>query len=172
MIKVLLYRRQSHLQGKRKGLLQLIIFTVQLPKKIKNRKVLHVWTIQPDQNTRLLSITSLIRAAICAGSSIRTGPEQRPGSPIACNPIRGHETLTFDTTCDTSGSVVPQVSGKTCQTHSRPPQQPRSCGVLEPQRLKHLWHLFLCLGKYNSQQRDDKIDTALGSLGVWGSTNC
>lgn len=26
------------------------------------------------------------------------------------NPIRGHETLTFDPTCDTSGSVVPQVS--------------------------------------------------------------
>lgn len=63
-------------------------------------------------NTRLLSIMSLIMAAICAGSSIRTGPEQRPGSPIACNPIQGHETLTSDPTCDTSGSVVPQVSGK------------------------------------------------------------
>lgn len=34
----------------------------------------------PRPNTRLLSIMSLIMAAICASSSIRTGPEQRPGS--------------------------------------------------------------------------------------------
>ncbi|KAK1885925.1 Beta-amyrin synthase, partial [Dissostichus eleginoides] len=32
------------------------------------------------------------------------------------NPIRGHETLTFDPTCDTSGSVVPQVSVERANT--------------------------------------------------------
>lgn len=51
-------------------------------------------------------------AAICAGLSFRTGPQQRPGDPIACNPTQGHETLTSDPTCDTSGSVVAQVGGE------------------------------------------------------------
>lgn len=66
----------------------------------------------PRPNTHLLPVTSLIVAAIEASSSIRTGPEQRPCSSTSCNPIQGHETLTFDPTCDTSDSVVPQVSSK------------------------------------------------------------
>ena len=80
-------------------------------------KVVHAWrgpdaAHPPGPNTPLLSITSLITAAIYAGSSIRTVPQQRAGSPIACNLTQGHETLTSDPACDTSGSIVPQVSGK------------------------------------------------------------
>lgn len=80
----------------------------------------------PRPNTPLHSIMSLIMAAICTGSSIRTGPQQRSGSPIVCNPTQGHETLTSDPACDTSGSIVPQVSGKRAKNipnlhHSRAP---------------------------------------------------
>lgn len=72
-------------------------------------------------NTSLHFVISFIMATICAGSSIRTGPEQRAGSPVACNPIQGHEMLTSDPTCDTSGNVVPQVSGKCAKQSNKIP---------------------------------------------------
>ncbi len=67
----------------------------------------------PRTSTRLFSITSLITAAICADTSIRTDPEQRLSNPTACNPTQGHETLTSDPSCDASGGGgVPQVCSK------------------------------------------------------------
>ncbi|KAI4833203.1 hypothetical protein KUCAC02_016117 [Chaenocephalus aceratus] len=55
----------------------------------------------------LLSITSFIIAAFVRARLSGLGQNK---DLAGGNPIRGHETLTFDPTCDTSGSVVPQVS--------------------------------------------------------------
>lgn len=46
---------------------------------------------------------------------------------IACNPTQGHEMLTSDPTCDTSGNVVPQVSGKCAKQPNKIPVLQHSC---------------------------------------------